>query len=67
MDPNAAWVALCAAVADARWTEAGELADGLLEWLIKGGYPPEITGVLLFDSVVARATCESVASWDLCD
>jgi len=67
MDPKAAWVDLCAALLDARWTKAGELADGLLDWLIKGGFPPSITGKRQLDSVIARATCESVAAWDLCD
>lgn len=65
MDANQTWVALCAAVADTDWGLAAELADGLLEWLAKGGFPPEITGVQVFDKLVARATCESVAAWDV--
>ena len=67
MDPNAAWNAIRSAIEDARWTEANELADGLLDWLVKGGFPPKITGVQPFDRIVAKVTCEAFCGWDLCD
>ncbi len=65
MDPKAAWSAVAQAVADEDWEAAATVADGLLAWLNNGGFPPMITGVPGFDVLVARATCESIASWDV--
>lgn len=61
MDPNAAWSALAEAVADGEWQEAATVADGLLTWLNRGGFPPAITGIAAFDTIAAKATCESIA------
>lgn len=65
MDPNAAWTALAQAVAGDDWEQAATVADGLLAWLSRGGFPPAITGVPAFDTIVAKAACESIASWDV--
>ena len=65
MDPNATWQALSQAVADADWGKAGELADGLLHWLSRDGFPPNISGLPLFDKIVAKATCEAIAAWEV--
>lgn len=65
MDPTAAWVEMSQAIADEDWHRAGELADGLFEWLSKDGFPPTVTGVREFDLIAARATCEAIASWEI--
>jgi hypothetical protein len=61
MDPDAAWSALAKAVADGEWQEASAVADGLLTWLNRGGFPPAITGFASFDTIAAKATCESIS------
>lgn len=65
MDPNAAWTALAQAISEDDWQEAATIADGLLTWLNRGGFPPAITRTSAFDTIVAKATCESIASWDV--
>ena len=65
MDPTATWVDLSQAVADDKWGRAGELADSLIEWLAKGGFPPVITGVREFDIIAARAACDAIAAWEI--
>jgi hypothetical protein len=65
MDPNAAWLALAQAVADDEWETAAEIADNLLTWLARGGFPPTITGLRAFDALAARRACEAVACWDV--
>jgi len=65
MDPNAAWSALAQAVTDDDWDEAATVADGLLAWLDRGGFPPVIAGTPTFDALVAKAACESIAAWDV--
>ena len=41
MDPQAAWDQLLAAYADRDWQQIDELACGLLDWLNRGGFPPQ--------------------------
>lgn len=65
MDPNAAWSNLKAAVQDAQWGLAAEIAEDLFDWLSVGGFPPRITGDNIFDAIVARATTEAIISWDV--
>ena len=64
MDPNAAWSNLTNAIEAERWVEAAEIADELLCWIVKGGFPPEITGRHPIDRLITRSLCESVAAWD---
>ena len=40
MDPQAAWDQLLDAYTTGDWAAVEELADGLLEWLLHGGFPP---------------------------
>ena len=44
MDPEAAWKELLQARMDKDWDRAGELAEGLLGWMDKGGVPPVTVG-----------------------
>ncbi len=66
MDVTKAWVDLSQAVADDDWDQAGELAEAILGWLAKDGFPPIITGVRSFDIIAARAACEAIMTWDCC-
>jgi hypothetical protein len=65
MDPNQAWHELADAVTEERWEEAAEIAENLLCWLDRGGFPPKITGLKEFDQIVAKSTCDSVMTWDI--
>ena len=40
MDPQAAWEQLQEAYGNADWESARELAQALLDWLDRGGFPP---------------------------
>lgn len=44
MDPQAAWIELLAAYDHLDWDEVEVLAQGLLDWLNWGGFPPRIVG-----------------------
>lgn len=44
MDPDAALAELLTAVADRDWDRIDELADGLLQWLQRRGFPPLTVG-----------------------
>ena len=44
MDPHAAWTELLEARLVKDWDRAEELAEGLLDWLDKGGVPPTTVG-----------------------
>ena len=41
MDPQATWNALLEEWTQCNWLDVSELAEALLEWLDKEGYPPE--------------------------
>lgn len=43
MDPQASWDQLLEAYADADWDCVQELAEGLLHWLSRAGFPPRAT------------------------
>lgn len=64
MDPTATWEAMAEAVAENDWANAAELADNLIHWLAKGGFPPIISGVREFDRVAAKATAEAICAWE---
>jgi len=40
MDPQAAWDRLLEAYTHGDWSVVEELAEGLLQWLHRGGFPP---------------------------
>ena len=45
MDPQTAWNDLLAAYAAEQWDEVLDLAEGLLHWIDRGGFPPRaVTG-----------------------
>jgi hypothetical protein len=43
MDPQATWNALLDAWTQRDWQEVVDLAEALLEWIRKGGFPPKTT------------------------
>ena len=43
MDPQATWEDLLAAYAESDWERVEELAEVLLQWLARGGFPPRAT------------------------
>lgn len=44
MDPQATWNSLLQEWAERNWLDVSELAEALLEWLSKGGFPPDTMG-----------------------
>ncbi len=44
MDPQATWQELLEARLNRDWKRTGELADALLEWLQRRGFPPHTIG-----------------------
>ncbi len=44
MDPQATWNSLLEEWAERNWLDVSELAEALLEWLSKGGFPPDTMG-----------------------
>jgi len=44
MDPQATWNSLLEEWAECNWLDVSELAEALLEWLSKDGFPPETMG-----------------------
>lgn len=42
MDPHAAWRELLAAFAAKEWSQVQELAESLVNWLDRGGFPPHV-------------------------
>ena len=44
MDPQAAWKELLEARCQRDWNRAEELANALLEWLQRRGFPPQTIG-----------------------
>ena len=65
MDPNQAWSGLLRAVEDDDWQSATEIAENLTDWIGKGGLPPTITGYESFDRIIARATLQAIAAWEV--
>ena len=61
MDPQAAWEQLLDAYADQDWDLVEELADGLIHWVERGGFPPRATTGSdlgqLWDKAIAVAAC----------
>ena len=60
MDPQAAWNELLCAWRCCQWHVVAELAEALLAWLAKGGFPPETTARGLgrdWNHAVALSVC----------
>ena len=45
MDPQATWNEMLEAILQRNWELARERSEALLEWIGKGGFPPQMTGV----------------------
>jgi hypothetical protein len=64
MDPQATWDSLLDAWCQGEWQDVCELADAMLSWLDKDGFPPETRHPQRMGSdwnrVVVRAACEFV-------
>lgn len=55
MDPQAAWDRLLEAYTDGDWSVVEELAEGLLHWLHRGGFPPQTVSEREMDDAWNRA------------
>ena len=66
MDPQATWDDLLSAYAEGDWDRVEELAEALLQWLKRGGFPPRATtGSDLgreWDQQIAVAGCRFAAT-----
>ncbi len=60
MDPNRAWRELADAYQAQELDQCVELAEGLVQWLAKDGYPPTITRHQAFDRHVVKSACEAI-------
>lgn len=47
MDPQAAWNEMLDALVQRDWDQAFERAEALLEWMRKGGFPPQTAAVTM--------------------
>ena len=65
MDPNQAWMDMARAVRDDEWERAATLAEELLAWFKRDGFPPAITGIREFDIVAAKAICTTILFWEI--
>ncbi len=61
MDPQAAWNHLLEAYSDGDWSVVEELAEGLLHWLLRGGFPPQTVSERNLDDAWNRAIALSAA------
>jgi len=59
MDPQAAWMELLDARHQRDWDRAEELAENLLEWMNKRGFPPNTVG----ESGIGRTWHRAVAQF----
>ena len=61
MDPEVAWKELMQARLERDWDQVEELAEGLLDWLDRGGMPPTTIGDArlgkMWHRTIAHATC----------
>jgi len=64
MDPNEIWQNLARAIERDDWDEATELAEILVEWIERQGFPPTITGIAAFDRIVTAAAARAIATWE---
>ncbi|MHC4880787.1 MAG: hypothetical protein ACYTGL_30400, partial [Planctomycetota bacterium] len=65
MDPQAAWRLMIDSFLEHDWPQVLESAEGLLQWIQKGGRPPDTVPGRhmgsLWDEQVATTTCRFVA------
>jgi len=63
VDPQTAWNNLFEALAESDLAQARSHAADLLEWLEKGGFPPQVTSGHLEDDLnrrISRSICQQV-------
>lgn len=65
MDPQAAWDRLLEAYTDGNWSVVEELAEGLLQWLHRGGFPPQTVSEREMGDVWNRAIAISACRFML--
>ena len=54
MDPQVAWKELQEAYSTCEWDDVRALAQSLLDWLNRGGFPPTVIGSPITDPNVHR-------------
>lgn len=67
MDPEATWCRLLETLESDQREEAAEAASNLLDWLSRGGFPPQvIPGRMLpepWNRAVTRSACQFALQW----
>ena len=64
MDPNAAWLELMDAFRQLDWDRVHELAEGLLQWMDRDGFPPETSVRNSANGVVADSLWSLGSEWN---
>jgi hypothetical protein len=62
MDPQAAWTELLQARLQRDWDRAEELAESLMDWMKKQGFPPETVG----NRTIGRGWHRAIAQFVCC-
>jgi len=63
MDPQASWNEMLEAISANDMFEAGLRAEGLMDWLDRGGFPPQPLSRVLpvdWDRMICRYVCQKV-------
>jgi hypothetical protein len=55
MDPQAAWIQLLNAYHGADWDQVETSATALYDWLHRGGFPPQVSSPMAFETVCLMA------------
>ena len=59
MDPQVTWKTLQEAYRERDWDEVRELAQSLLDWLQRGGFPPTVLGSPFTDPDLLRKVAQA--------
>jgi len=65
MDPHFAWDLLLDTYVDGEWEAVAILAEDLLAWMSKGGFPPRLTVEPRLDERWQRAIAEAACRFAL--
>ncbi|MFO0945657.1 MAG: hypothetical protein U1D30_06895 [Planctomycetota bacterium] len=61
MDPNQTWIEMIRAYHQKDWDQSDELALALIEWLQRGGFPPQISPhIMVGDERAVRQFVQSI-------
>lgn len=63
MDPNATWEMILLAHRSEEWEACQDACSDLYAWMQNGGFPPRITGIELFDKLMAQTVCTNYFGW----